>query len=67
MQRSQIGASQVPDFLVFTFQSHRSPAGRPQLTHLRVRWRGPQTIADPPPGRSTHWQTISADAPVLLR
>lgn len=40
---AQIGASQVPERLVGTFQSHSTVAGRPQAQRLR----GPleQTIA----------------------
>jgi hypothetical protein len=47
----QIGASHVPLFLLGTFQSQSSVAGRPHLQ--RWRRRVPHTIATPPLGRLT--------------
>jgi hypothetical protein len=56
VQASQIGASQVPDFRDFTFQSQSSAAGLPQPMH---RFRAPlvQTMALAPFGSwGAKWQ-----------
>lgn len=48
------GASQVPLFLVGTFQSQSSVARLPQRQRLVLV----QTIAVPPPGIETWWQVM---------